>query len=1186
MQTTPDDRLRVSVLGPVRAWRGGHELHLGPTRQRQVFAALVVAGRAVGRDELVATVWDETPPTTATGNVYTYVSGLRRSLGRDALTLGSAGYALALRRADLDSERFAAACAESARRHSAGDFAAAVAALDEALALWHGEPYEGLTGHRLDLERVRLVRQRLDAIGRRARMLIELRDDRVLAELTGLVRDHPLHEPLHELLVLALHRGGRRAEAIEAYQVARHILRTELGVEPGSALNGLYGQVRRAPAAPMRRNDPVWTRRSHATAASRSASPVAPRSPTWSTPRLAQWGFVEASGAGPQAGFTIGHTQAGSLVGRADELDQLRALFDALADGQGDVLWVEGEPGVGKTALVRAATANLDDRGCQVAWGGIRELDRDAPVQAVARALRPLTTGHLRAARPDGPHLDVADDDNAVDDAPVSSDWVLAQVRTACAVAPVVLVVDDLQSADSVGEPFWNRLVAATRRLPLLLVAVARLEPGGAALARLRRTVGSRRGQVLRLDALPPGVVEQLAVRLVGAPLGPNLAEAISTSAGNPFYAREMTSALLRRGVVQVADGVADIPDSAPIDLPRPLLAVVRSSVDLLSPRAQDVLRTAAMLGTRFSVDDLAEVSGESAVDLVPSLEEAIAANVVVSDDTTLAFRYSALRRVLYGSIPAPARAMLHRHIAEVLGRGAGPATRVAAQLAAVPSAADEWTVSWLVDHCAELAHRAPRLAGELIRRALDTGATDPIHRTPLLIALVRLEFAEDRWPVDEAREAAGLATDPAERAEMRHLLATMVHRRGGMSSAIGIVRKTLSDRTVPEFWRTRHWALLVELRRGGLDDLHQADRRAGAAHAAALAAGRPYDAAAALQTGWLTNSVRRDHERALEFADRALDIMRDNPSFGGLYLDLLDNRAFTLHNLDRLPEAERTLREGRLFAYRHRLPTGLHTASAVLRFWTGRWDDALAEISAVTDDVPRYTLLGMRDPRSAATLLHGLAALIAAHRGDAVLAAGHLDAADALTTGAADRATGGFLLVARGCVAETQGRPDEALRMLSPLLSPDHASLAMRHQWLPELTRLALELDRRDIAEGAAAICADEALREVRPARAHRAAERCRAMITNNPEPALAAASRYGELGLVTEQAASLEDAAVLLAANRRPYEAATTGGAAVRLYTALGARWDLGRVERRLAGYGVEPSPGRAPDGQLDMM
>ncbi len=345
MVTTPEDRLRVSVLGPVRAWRGDRELSLGPARQRVIFALLATAvGRDVGRDELVAGVWGPSPPTTAVGSVYTYVSGLRRSLGPGSLTSGPGGYALRLRPEDLDSERFEVLGAEAERRRAAGDRAGAVARLDEALRLWHGEAYAGLTGDRLDAERVRLAGRRLDAAEQRARILVEMDDDGVVADLAVLVRDHPLHEPLHELLMHVLQRSGRRAEALEVYRTARETLRAELGVEPGAALVRLHEIVSGEPS-PSRERTPRRT----------GSTSSGPGAPAGSAPRTTRDGPPPAA-----------------LPGRDPELRQLRDLVAAVAAGQGTVVWVEGEPGIGKTTLLHAAFDDAAERGCRVAWGSPR----------------------------------------------------------------------------------------------------------------------------------------------------------------------------------------------------------------------------------------------------------------------------------------------------------------------------------------------------------------------------------------------------------------------------------------------------------------------------------------------------------------------------------------------------------------------------------------------------------------------------------------------------------------------------------------------------------------------------------------------------------------------------------------------------------------------------------------------
>ncbi|WBB80466.1 BTAD domain-containing putative transcriptional regulator [Micromonospora sp. WMMD882] len=1176
MPTTPDDRLRVSVLGPVRAWHGDRELPLGPTRQRVLFALLAMAvGRDVGRDDLVAGVWGPTPPPTATGNLYTYVSGLRRSLGRGALTSGPAGYALRLRPEDLDSERFATLCAEAARLRGGGDHVTAVARLDEALGLWHGEAYAGLAGHRLDAERTRLARSQLDAVEQRARTLIELGDDGVLADLVGLVRDHPLHEPLHELLMLALYRRGRHREALGVYHRVRESLRSELGVEPAAGLTRLYGIVAATADARGGRDDGADALDSRGGRADALDSRGG-RAATGGG-RDGRADALDSGGrpARPAREGRPGHADPASepLPGRGEEARRLRGLLTALAAGQGTAVWVEGEAGIGKSALLAAAFADAAASGCQVARGAVRDEDRHVPLPALTRALE-LPVDHAGS----GPGRS---DDSAV---AATTDLVLARVREVCATAPLLLVVDGLPTADPSGAPCWERLVAATRRLPLLLVAAARPEPNDPELGRLRRAVAGRRGHLLPLDALPAEVVERLVTDLVGAPLGPNLAEVVVVSAGNPRYAHELTAALLRRGEIRVVDGVADISDPARIEAPRTLLATIRATMDPLSADAQEVLRTAALLGVRFSVEDVRAVTGRSPVDLVASLEEALAARVVVDVDTDLAFRHPLLRQVLYDSIPAAARAALHRHTAEVLADGGSPVGRVAEQLLAAPSAVDHWVTSWLVARHGTLARRAPRVAGTLLRRVLAADLTTPQERVRLLVALVRLDFRDERQPLDEAREALRLAVDPADRAEIRHLLALLTHRAGDVAAALDILREALAEPGVPGFWRNRHRMLLATFLRGPLDDLDRADRTAAAAHAVALAANQPYDAVFALRVTWLTNTVRRDHERALKHVDRALDVMRDHPAFAGLYLDLLDNRVFTLQNLDRPEEAERTLREAALFALRHRLPSGLHVASAVGHYWSGRWDDVLSVVGAVTDDLPGATLLGMREPAAVAALLHGVAALVAARRDDDVLAGGHLDAPELWPATEAERECGDFLLVARALVAERQGRPERALHLLDPLLTPEYAPVMLRHQWLPDVVRLALRVGQRDLAERAAAVCADEAAREVRAARARPAAQRCRALLTGDPEPALAAAARYRAVGRVTELAAALEDAAVLLAARRRPHEAARAGGEAAQRYAVLGARWDLRRLTRRLAGYGVDPSPSRALAGRAD--
>jgi hypothetical protein len=291
------------------------------------------------------------------------------------------------------------------------------------------------------------------------------------------------------------------------------------------------------------------------------------------------------------------------------------------------------------------------------------------------------------------------------------------------------------------------------------------------------------------------------------------------------------------------------------------------------------------------------------------------------------------------------------------------------------------------------------------------------------------------------------------------------------------------------------------------------------------------------------------------------------------MYFDLLDNKIFSLQNLDRLDEANEALHEASTVGSHHGVSSALPVATSVQYYWQGRWDEAVAEIDGVTDDAPGITFRGNRESAAIAMLIHGVAALIAARRDSPGLAARHLDAADATPATDAERESCDFLLVTKALLLERQGRPEDALALLIPQLAPDYAPMMLRHQWLPDMVRLALATGQSSIAVRAADICAVEASKEVVPARAHTASARCQALLNADPAPAMRAAAHYRLVGRLPELAATLEDIAVLLAgAGRRP-EAAATAAEAIGLFTGLGATWDRTRASRRFSQAGVSP-------------
>ncbi|MBM7774829.1 DNA-binding SARP family transcriptional activator/DNA-binding CsgD family transcriptional regulator [Actinokineospora baliensis] len=1126
--------VRVRVLGPMRAWRGDTELALGPARQRAVLGMLAArAGIAVPTADLVDGIWGDDPPASARGSLHTYVSGLRRALGdaRALLESTTAGYRLRVDPAAVDATAFDLARTTAAQQGEDGDWRGARQRLDDALTLWHGDAYAGVPGPSAELERHRLTESRARALELRVRAVMELgAHSEAVAELTELVARDPRDERLREHLMLALHRSGRRTDALAVYDDTRRALADELGIEPGPALRALHERI-------------------------------VTRDPS----------LHHAADRAPRRLLVLPATVTRSdLLGRSTEVSTLRGLVAEAAAGRGNAVWVEGEPGLGKSALLAAALADAADQGCQLGWAS--PTDQRAPLQVILRCLA-VDVGSSDPRRADLAAQLTRDPDHhgwgPADPTPAAVDRLLDLVDRVCAAAPLVLVLDDLHRADPASVLVWHRLTAATRQLPLLLVAATRPAPGSAEVGRARRGVLSRGGHVLTLDLLATADAESLLGGLVGAGPGPRLRTMAARAAGNPLYLREMAHALTRTGAVEVTDGIAEVAPSTVALAPRSLLSAVHQTVELLSPDTRALLRSAALLGVEFGVEELAEVAGLAVAELVVRLDEALTASVVVEAGDRLAFRHSLLRQAVYESMSAGERTVAHRAAAAALTRVGASVERVAEQLAAGEVPADPWVTGWLVAHHATIGNRAPLVAVAVLERAVDTGA----RVASLHAALARAQFRLGRDPSSAATAGLDLDPDPAQAAEMRHLLAAACHRAGAGEEAITRLRAALAVEDVPELWRVRHQSLLANFRRGDLADLSAAELSAVDAHAEALA---PYPKAHAAQTLWLVHSIRRDHERALGWVDRAIT---EVGAHAELRFDLLDNRMFTLQNLDRLDEAEDSLRTARAVAARHSLPAGMQVSAAVHHYWTGRWDEALAELETVTEDGPAITFYGMREPGSAALLLHGVAALIAGRRGDRAQAAAHLDAARAHQPSTdSERESYDFHLAATALAAEQRGDLPEALRLLEPVLRPDYARLMLRHQWLPDVIRLALAAGSTSVAEQALAVSIEEASKEVTPARAAAALAHCQTLITGDPAPALSAATHYREVGRPVELATALADATIALATQGDVEAATATRTEATALFTARSAHWDLHRLDTRMQTLG-HPRPTQYP-------
>ncbi|MGI5398289.1 AfsR/SARP family transcriptional regulator [Streptomyces sp. CA-135486] len=242
--------LRFSVLGPVRAWLGGESLPSGSPQQRALLAALLLRnGRTATASELIDAIWGEDPPSQALAAIRTYASRLRKVLSSQALVSESGGYALRVRRDSLDLAVAQELATGAEKARVAGDRGQARVLINKSLGLWDGEPLANVPGPYAENERARLEEWRLQLLETRLDLDLEVGcHAEAVSELTALTAAHPLRERLRELLMLALYRSGRQAEALAVYADTRRLLAEELGVDPRPELAQLQQRILRADA--------------------------------------------------------------------------------------------------------------------------------------------------------------------------------------------------------------------------------------------------------------------------------------------------------------------------------------------------------------------------------------------------------------------------------------------------------------------------------------------------------------------------------------------------------------------------------------------------------------------------------------------------------------------------------------------------------------------------------------------------------------------------------------------------------------------------------------------------------------------------------------------------------------------------------------------------------------------------
>ncbi|MFF4038462.1 BTAD domain-containing putative transcriptional regulator [Streptomyces sp. NPDC001816] len=329
--------MKFLVLGPIRAWSQDREVELRGSKITSVLAALLLSrGRVVSDSVLADLLWGDAPPATAQAQIQTYASRLRRLLGPEVrIDRQRPGYRISRGGHSVDLLEFERLTGLGRNAVAANRPEEASAHFTAALALWRGPALAGVSEYLAAVEVPRLEEARLVVLEDRIDADLELgRHGEVIAELMALVAEHPHRERPRTQLMRALHRAGRRVEALGVYHDYRELLVNDLGLDPGAQLQDAHHMVLNG--------DP--------------GAPQPARTAARGTP-MAQPGIRVAEPADPWVPLSVRPAELPpapvDFTGRAAEVEALCDWMTApgLSEGAPPVCAIQGMPGIGKTAL-------------------------------------------------------------------------------------------------------------------------------------------------------------------------------------------------------------------------------------------------------------------------------------------------------------------------------------------------------------------------------------------------------------------------------------------------------------------------------------------------------------------------------------------------------------------------------------------------------------------------------------------------------------------------------------------------------------------------------------------------------------------------------------------------------------------------------------------------------------------
>ncbi len=692
--------LQFYFLGQLKIESAGQGLLTPPTLKSQSLLAYLVLHRhrAHARDHLADLFWGERPAEKARQSLSTALWHIRRCLPDERLILSDAQTVQFEPQADLwlDTEAFE----QLTRADPSESREATIARLHRAVALYRGELLEGFYDDWIINERYRLEALFLEALAAlMAASEAHGEHEAALAAALRLLHHDPLREDAHRAAMRAYGCLGQRNTALQQYQRCQEIITAELGAEPMPETTALYRAILEN-RFPVERKGVVEPPRPPPPAAA-----PAIRSP------------LDATGDSP-------------LVGRAQEMDYLLARWQQVETGESALVFIEGEPGIGKTRLVDELCRHVRGRGGWVVKANCYQCEHALPYSPLADILRGaaavvgesldkrLSVWQISTLAGLAPELHAH--------LPARRQAVLPgeleQTRLFGALTfllldlarqtPLLLALEDLQWAPETTLGWLHHLARHLPGTPLLVVATYR--PGDAeaphpAAGLVQQLLQQGLASKARLARLSP---EDLACWMPGA--GNGLLAAIHHhTEGNPFFILEVQRALLEAGKLRLDAGrwVETAPVTA-LPIPDSVRQAIQDRLSRLSAAAGRALNVAAVIGLSYDLPVLEAAWGESQEVTLEALDELLRRRLAREGSAAFSsdyeFDHHLVRDIVYERLPPHHRRQWHGRVAQALAEQHGHEPARSAEIAYHYIRAEDW------EHAQKYLFQAGDQAGRL----------------------------------------------------------------------------------------------------------------------------------------------------------------------------------------------------------------------------------------------------------------------------------------------------------------------------------------------------------------------------------------------------------------------------------------------------------------------------------------